>query len=153
MADLEMASTTRCDSDLGKASTSTNDSDLGETSTSTVASDLERQASEPKRLGPKKTAGNMTSATVAIGVLAIPYAFAKLGMIAGTCVCIIDGIIATYGSEVVVRVTLDHPEITSFAGAVGLLWGKHHKIGCTIALFMVIAYLNMLTGEFITTNY
>lgn len=63
------------------------------------------------RLGWKRLTVVLIVEAIALGSLGMPKAFATLGMIAGTILCVFLGLLAIYSSYVVGQVKLKYPEV------------------------------------------
>lgn len=63
------------------------------------------------RLGWKRLTVVLIVEAIALGSLGMPQAFATLGMVAGTILCVGLGLLAIYSSYVVGQVKLKYPQI------------------------------------------
>ena len=101
----------------------------------------------------------MIAETVSLGILSLPAALATMGFVPGVILIISLGLIATYTGYVTYQVKMKHPEVTSFAHVLGLMFGKPGRwigevlqnlllvfiMGAHINVFSVM--MNTLTGH------
>jgi len=102
-----------------------------------------------KRLGWKRLTIVLIVEAIALGSLSLPAAFAALGMVAGVICSIGLGIAAVYSSYVVGQVKLKYPEISHYADAGRLMFGK---IGYEIFGFMFTLQLIFIVGSHVLTG-
>ncbi|KAJ4371153.1 hypothetical protein N0V83_004369 [Neocucurbitaria cava] len=108
-----------------------------------------------KRLGWKRLTICLIVEAIALGSLSIPSAFAKLGMVAGTIMCVGLGLVAIYTSYVVGQVKMRHPMVNHYSDAVQLIWGRFGKelTGVMFALFLILLVgSHALTGTIAFIN-
>jgi hypothetical protein len=92
---------------------------------------------------------------IALGSLSIPSAFATLGMVAGTIMCVGLGLVAIYTSYVVGQVKMRYPHVNHYSDAVEIIWGKFGKelTGVMFALFLILLVgSHALTGTIAFIN-
>ncbi|KAI8944333.1 transmembrane amino acid transporter protein-domain-containing protein [Xylaria longipes] len=102
------------------------------------------------RLGWKRLTVVLIVEAIALGSLGMPQAFATLGMIAGTILCVLLGLLAIYSSYVVGQVKLKYPEVQHYADAGRLMMGKfgYELIGGMFVLQLVfLVGSHTLTGS------
>jgi len=102
-----------------------------------------------KRLGWKRLTIVLIVEAIALGSLSLPQAFAALGMVAGVICSIGLGIIAVYASYVVGQLKLMFPQISHYADAGKLMFGR---IGYEIFGFMFTLQLIFLVGSHVLTG-
>ncbi|KAK0620199.1 putative amino acid transporter [Immersiella caudata] len=102
-----------------------------------------------KRLGWKRLTIVLIVEAVALGSLSLPAAFATLGMVAGVLCSVGLGIAAVYSSYVVGQLKLKYPEISHYADAGRLMFGKW---GYEIFGFMFTLQLIFIVGSHILTG-
>jgi len=122
--------------------------DMFDTRTGEVAeiNDMEKQkAAEGNahfhRLGWKRLTVVLIVEAIALGCLSLPSAFATLGMVAGVILTVGLGFVAIYTSHVVGQVKLAFPEVSHYADAGRLMFGK---FGYEVSRF-VHCSINVLT--------
>lgn len=76
------------------------------------------------RLGWKRLTVVLIVEAIALGCLSLPSAFATLGMVAGVILTVGLGFVAIYTSHVVGQVKLAYPEVSHYADAGRLMFGK-----------------------------
>lgn len=76
------------------------------------------------RLGWKRLTVVLIVEAIALGCLSLPSAFATLGMVAGVILTVGLGFVAIYTSHVVGQVKLAFPEVSHYADAGRLMFGK-----------------------------
>ena len=124
------------------------DSGFGEMSTreqNLIDSGMEKFS----RLGWKRLAIVLIVEAIALGTLSIPSTFATLGMVAGVLCTVGLGLIAVYTSYVIGQVKLAYPEVTNYADAGRLMWGRVGYEVVTVMLFLQLTFLtasHCLTG-------
>ncbi|RYP61505.1 hypothetical protein DL771_010114 [Monosporascus sp. 5C6A] len=101
------------------------------------------------RLGWKRLTVVLIVEAIALGSLSMPGAFATLGMVAGTLVCVGVGLVAIYTSYVVGQVKLAYPEVAHYADAGRLLMGK---FGYELVSVMFVLQLIFLVGSHTLTG-
>lgn len=107
------------------------------------------------RLGWKRLTICLIVEAIALGSLSIPSAFAKLGMVAGTILCVGLGLVAIYTSHVVGQVKLRYPHVNHYSDAVQLIWGRfgYELTGAMFALFLILLVgSHALTGTIAFIN-
>ncbi|KAI0472350.1 transmembrane amino acid transporter protein-domain-containing protein [Xylaria cf. heliscus] len=107
------------------------------------------------RLGWKRLTVVLIVEAIALGSLGMPQAFATLGMIAGTILCVGLGLLAIYTSYVVGQVKLKYPEVQHYADAGRLMMGKfgYELIGAMFVLQLVfLVGSHTLTGSIAFLN-
>lgn len=77
-----------------------------------------------KKIGWKRTTVLLCVEAIALGSLAIPYAFAAVGMALGVVLVVILGLIALYTAFLVGDVKIRYPDVQDYPQAVGRLFGK-----------------------------
>ncbi|KAK0641720.1 transmembrane amino acid transporter protein-domain-containing protein [Cercophora newfieldiana] len=102
-----------------------------------------------KRLGWKRLTIVLIVEAIALGSLSLPAAFATLGMVAGVICSVGLGIAAVYSSYVVGQLKLKYPEITHYADAGRLMFGK---IGYEVFGFMFTLQLIFIVGSHVLTG-
>ncbi|KAJ5155365.1 hypothetical protein N7492_008168 [Penicillium capsulatum] len=101
------------------------------------------------RLGWKRLAIVLIVEAIALGSLSIPSTYAKLGMVAGVLCTVGLGFIAIYTSYVIGQVKLRYPEVSNYADAGRLMWGRVGYEVVTVMLFLLLTFLtasHCLTG-------
>lgn len=101
------------------------------------------------RLGWKRLAIVLIVEAIALGSLSIPSTFAKLGMVAGVLCTVGLGLIAIYTSYVIGQVKIKYPEVSNYADAGRLMWGRVGYEIVTVMLFLLLTFLtasHCLTG-------
>lgn len=101
------------------------------------------------RLGWKRLTVVLIVEAIALGSLSMPAAFATLGMVAGTLVCVGIGLVAIYTSYVVGQVKLAYPEVAHYADVGRLLMGK---FGYELVSVMFVLQLTFLVGSHTLTG-
>jgi hypothetical protein len=101
------------------------------------------------RLGWKRLTIVLIVTAVALGSLSLPSVFATLGMVAGVILCVGIGLIAMYSSYVVGQVKLKYPEISHYADAGQMMFGK---IGYEVISVMFVLQLVFTTGSHVLTG-
>ncbi|RYP13929.1 hypothetical protein DL767_010521 [Monosporascus sp. MG133] len=101
------------------------------------------------RLGWKRLTVVLIVEAIALGSLSMPAAFATLGMVAGTLVCVGIGLVAIYTSYVVGQVKLAYPEVAHYADVGRLLMGK---FGYELISVMFVLQLTFLVGSHTLTG-
>ncbi|EDU41148.1 SdaC Amino acid permease [Pyrenophora tritici-repentis] len=107
------------------------------------------------RLGWKQLTICLIVEAIALGSLSIPSAFATLGMVPGTIMCIGLGLVAIYTSYVVGQVKMRYPHVSHYSDAVELIWGKFgaELTGVMFALFLILLVgSHALTGTIAFIN-
>ncbi|GAP83741.1 putative N amino acid transport system protein [Rosellinia necatrix] len=107
------------------------------------------------RLGWKRLTVVLIVEAIALGSLGMPQAFATLGMIAGTILCVFLGLLAIYSSYVVGQVKLKFPHVQHYADAGQLMMGKfgYELIGAMFVLQLVfLVGSHTLTGAIAFLN-
>ena len=107
------------------------------------------------RLGWKRLTICLIVEAIALGSLSIPSAFAKLGMVAGTILCVGLGLVAIYTSYVVGQVKMRYPHVNHYSDAVKLIWGRfgYELTGVMFALFLILLVgSHALTGTIAFIN-
>ncbi|KAK4448491.1 transmembrane amino acid transporter protein-domain-containing protein [Podospora aff. communis PSN243] len=102
-----------------------------------------------KRLGWKRLTIVLIVEAVALGSLSLPSAFATLGMFAGVVCSVGLGVAAVYSSYVVGQLKLKYPEISHYADAGRLMFGKW---GYEIFSFMFTVQLIFIIGSHVLTG-
>ncbi|KAH7040235.1 transmembrane amino acid transporter protein-domain-containing protein [Microdochium trichocladiopsis] len=129
-----------------------NHSSQGSSNSETVGeiSQLEKQGNAHfKRLGWKRLTVVLIVEAIALGSLSMPAAFATLGMVAGVILTVGLGLIAIYTSYVVGQVKLKFPEVSHYADAGRLMFGK---VGYEIVSVMFVLQLTFLVGSHCLTG-
>ncbi|KAI0518391.1 transmembrane amino acid transporter protein-domain-containing protein [Xylaria bambusicola] len=101
------------------------------------------------RLGWKRLTVILIVEAIALGSLGMPAAFATLGMIAGTILCVGLGLLAIYSSYVVGQVKIKYPHVQHYADAGRLMMGK---FGYELISFMFVLQLVFLVGSHTLTG-
>ncbi|KAI0019431.1 transmembrane amino acid transporter protein-domain-containing protein [Xylariomycetidae sp. FL0641] len=101
------------------------------------------------RLGWKRLTVVLIVEAIALGSLSMPAAFATLGMVAGVICSVGFGLIAIYTSYVVGQVKIKFPEVSHYADAGRLMFGK---IGYEIIGAMFVLQLVFLVGSHTLTG-
>ncbi|KAH8734088.1 transmembrane amino acid transporter protein-domain-containing protein [Ilyonectria robusta] len=122
--------------------------------------DLEKQkAAEGNahfhRLGWKRLTVVLIVEAIALGCLSLPSAFATLGMVAGTILCVGLGLVAIYTSYVVGQVKLAYPHVSHYADAGQLMMGKfgYELVGVMFSLQLIfLVGSHCLTGTIAFLN-
>lgn len=107
------------------------------------------------RLGWKQLTVCLIVEAIALGSLSIPSAFATLGMVPGTIMCVGLGLVAIYTSYVVGQVKMRYPHVNHYSDAVELIWGRFGKelTGVMFALFLILLVgSHALTGTIAFIN-
>ncbi|KAI1418911.1 transmembrane amino acid transporter protein-domain-containing protein [Xylaria sp. FL1777] len=102
-----------------------------------------------KRLGWKRLTVILIVEAIALGSLGMPAAFATLGMIAGTIICVGLGLLAIYSSYVVGQVKLKYPHVQHYADAGRLMMGR---FGYELLSAMFVLQLVFLVGSHTLTG-
>ncbi|KAF5543956.1 amino acid transporter [Fusarium mexicanum] len=136
--------------------------DMFDTRTGEVAeiNDMEKQkAAEGNahfhRLGWKRLTVVLIVEAIALGCLSLPSAFATLGMVAGVILTVGLGFVAIYTSHVVGQVKLAFPEVSHYADAGRLMFGKfgYELVGVMFALQLIfLVGSHCLTGTIAFLN-
>ncbi|KAF4950807.1 hypothetical protein FGADI_7940 [Fusarium gaditjirri] len=136
--------------------------DMFDTHTGEVAdiNDMEKQkAAEGNahfhRLGWKRLTVVLIVEAIALGCLSLPSAFATLGMVAGVILTVGLGFVAIYTSHVVGQVKLAFPEVSHYADAGRLMFGKfgYELVGVMFALQLIfLVGSHCLTGTIAFLN-
>ncbi|KAI1158518.1 transmembrane amino acid transporter protein-domain-containing protein [Nemania serpens] len=101
------------------------------------------------RLGWKRLTVVLIVEAIALGSLGMPQAFATLGMIAGTILCVGLGLLAIYSSYVVGQVKLKYLHIQHYADAGQLMMGR---FGYELIGAMFVLQLTFLVGSHTLTG-
>ncbi|KAI0874939.1 transmembrane amino acid transporter protein-domain-containing protein [Hypoxylon argillaceum] len=101
------------------------------------------------RLGWKRLTVVLIVEAIALGSLGMPKAFATLGMVAGTILCVGLGMLAIYSSYVVGQVKLKYPNVQHYADAGRLMMGK---FGYELIGGMFVLQLVFLVGSHTLTG-
>ncbi|KAI0425498.1 transmembrane amino acid transporter protein-domain-containing protein [Xylaria sp. FL1042] len=101
------------------------------------------------RLGWKRLTVVLIVEAIALGSLGMPAAFATLGMIAGTILCVGLGLLAIYSSYVVGQVKLKFPHVQHYADAGQLMMGR---FGYELFSAMFVLQLVFLVGSHTLTG-
>lgn len=101
------------------------------------------------RLGWKRLTVVLIVEAIALGSLSIPSTFATLGMVAGVICCLGLGLVAIYTSYIVGQVKILFPQVTNYADAGGLMWGR---FGYELIYAMLGLQLILLTGSHTLTG-
>ncbi|TGJ85208.1 hypothetical protein E0Z10_g3554 [Xylaria hypoxylon] len=101
------------------------------------------------RLGWKRLTVILIVEAIALGSLGMPAAFATLGMIAGTILCVGLGLLAIYSSFVIGQVKLKYPHVQHYADAARLMMGK---FGYELVSVMFVLQLVFLVGSHTLTG-
>ncbi|KAH8171034.1 transmembrane amino acid transporter protein [Sarocladium implicatum] len=101
------------------------------------------------RLGWKRLTVVLIVEAIALGSLSLPQAFATLGMVAGVILTVGLGLVAIYTSYVVGQVKLKYPEVSHYADAGRLLFGRW---GYEIVGVMFSLQLTFLVGSHCLTG-
>jgi len=113
-------------------------------------SQLEKQGNAHfKRLGWKRLTVVLIVEAIALGSLSMPSAFATLGMVAGTILTVLLGFVAIYTSYIVGQVKLKYPEVSHYADAGRLMFGK---VGYEVVSVMFVLQLTFLVGSHCLTG-
>lgn len=138
----------------------TSDSDDAVGEVRRVNSDILRQKelegeANFRRLGWKRLTIVLIVEAVALGSLSLPGAFADLGMVAGVICSISLGMVAMYASYVVGQMKLKFPEISHYADAGRLMFGKwgYEIFGAMFTMQLIfIVGSHVLTGKIMWDN-
>ncbi|KAG9252893.1 putative amino acid transporter [Emericellopsis atlantica] len=119
-----------------------------------LTTDEEKQKAEEghakfHRLGWKRLTIILIVEAIALGSLSLPSAFATLGMVAGVILCVGLGLVAIYTSHIVGQVKLKFPEVSHYADAGRLLFGR---AGYEIVGAMFVLQLTFLVGSHCLTG-
>lgn len=118
--------------------------------------DLEKQGEHFfHRLGWKRLAVVLIVEAIALGSLSIPSAFATLGMVPGTIVCVGLGLVAIYTSYIVGQVKMAFPHVSHYADAGTLLMGNfgYELVGVMFSLQLIfLVGSHCLTGTIAFQN-
>jgi hypothetical protein len=98
------------------------------------------------RLGWKRLTVVLIVEAIALGCLSLPSAFATLGMVAGVILTVGLGFVAIYTSHVVGQVKLAYPEVSHYADAGRLMFGKFGYEVCLLQL-MVMTLANCCSSS------
>ncbi|KAF2966156.1 hypothetical protein GQX73_g7427 [Xylaria multiplex] len=101
------------------------------------------------RLGWKRLTVVLIVEAIALGSLGMPAAFATLGMVAGTILCVGLGLLAIYSSFVVGQVKLKYPHVQHYADAGRLMMGR---FGYELFSAMFVLQLVFLVGSHTLTG-
>lgn len=101
------------------------------------------------RLGWKRLTVVLIVEAIALGSLSLPAAFATLGMVAGVILTVGLGLVAIYTSYIVGQVKLKFPEVSHYADAGRLLFGRW---GYEIVGVMFALQLTFLVGSHCLTG-
>ncbi|KAH6683565.1 amino acid transporter [Plectosphaerella plurivora] len=101
------------------------------------------------RLGWKRLTIVLIVEAIALGSLGVPSAFATLGMVAGVIVCVGLGFVAIYTSYIVGLTKLKFPQISHYADAGRLMFGR---IGYEVVGVMFVLQLTFLVGSHCLTG-
>ncbi|KAI0804939.1 transmembrane amino acid transporter protein-domain-containing protein [Xylaria sp. FL0064] len=101
------------------------------------------------RLGWKRLTVVLIVEAIALGSLGMPAAFATLGMVAGTILCVTLGLLAIYSSYVVGQVKLKFPHVQHYADAGQLMMGR---FGYELFSTMFVLQLVFLVGSHTLTG-
>ncbi|KAI1111216.1 transmembrane amino acid transporter protein-domain-containing protein [Nemania sp. NC0429] len=101
------------------------------------------------RLGWKRLTVVLIVEAIALGSLGMPQAFATLGMVAGTILCVGLGLLAIYSSYVVGQVKLKYPHVEHYADAGKLIMGR---FGYELIGAMFVLQLTFLLGSHTLTG-
>lgn len=107
------------------------------------------------RLGWKRLTVVLIVEAIALGSLSLPSAFATLGMVAGVILTVGLGFVAIYTSYVVGQVKLKFPQVSHYADAGRLLFGRfgYELIGAMFALQLTfLVGSHCLTGAIAFLN-
>ncbi|KAF5017160.1 hypothetical protein F66182_10942 [Fusarium sp. NRRL 66182] len=107
------------------------------------------------RLGWKRLTVVLIVEAIALGCLSLPSAFATLGMVAGVILTVGLGFVAIYTSHVVGQVKLKFPEVSHYADAGKLLFGKfgYELVGIMFSLQLIfLVGSHCLTGTIAFLN-
>ncbi|KAH6884587.1 transmembrane amino acid transporter protein-domain-containing protein [Thelonectria olida] len=102
------------------------------------------------RLGWKRLSVILVVEAIALGSLSLPGAFHTLGMILGVILTIFLGIVAIFTSYIVGRVKLAYPEISHYADAGRMLFGRvgYEVFGAAFVLELLLTVgSHALTGS------
>lgn len=138
---------------------STDNDILGETSDELRDDRLKQIAAEGNahfhRLGWKRLAIVTIVEAVALGALSLPSAYATLGMFPGVFLTITLGMLAIFTAYIVGQVKLAYPEISHYADAGRVLFGRFgyelFGAGLVLELVMVVGS-HALTGSIALSN-
>lgn len=107
------------------------------------------------RLGWKRLTVVLIVEAIALGSLSLPAAFATLGMVAGVILTVGLGFVAIYTSYIVGQVKLAFPEVSHYADAGRLLFGRfgYELVGAMFALQLTfLVGSHCLTGTIALLN-
>ncbi|KAL6922839.1 hypothetical protein FSST1_000113 [Fusarium sambucinum] len=107
------------------------------------------------RLGWKRLTVVLIVEAIALGCLSLPSAFATLGMVAGVILTVGLGFVAIYTSHVVGQVKLAYPEVSHYADAGKLMFGKfgYELVGVMFSLQLIfLVGSHCLTGTIAFLN-
>ena len=94
------------------------------------------------RLGWKRLTVVLIVEAIALGCLSLPSAFATLGMVAGVILTVGLGFVAIYTSHVVGQVKLAYPEVSHYADAGRLMFGKFGYEVCLLSSQLMMSTNN-----------
>ncbi|KAI6767734.1 hypothetical protein HG530_005743 [Fusarium avenaceum] len=107
------------------------------------------------RLGWKRLTVVLIVEAIALGCLSLPSAFATLGMVAGVILTVGLGFVAIYTSHVVGQVKLAYPQVSHYADAGRLMFGRvgYEVVGVMFALQLIfLVGSHCLTGTIAFLN-
>lgn len=133
------------DVETGKAEKDEKD-DLAHVDTATTVHEGEAKY---KKLGWVKLTVCLIVEAIALGSLSVPSFFASVGMVAGVIICVGLGFLAIYTSYVVGQVKLKYPEITHYAEAMSLIFGR---VGFEVVSVMFVLVLVLVLGSHTLTG-
>ncbi|KAK3378727.1 amino-acid permease [Lasiosphaeria ovina] len=142
------------DTSSGKLYESSSDGEIEVGEVQAVTLDIERLKRAEgdaafHRLGWKRLTVVLIVEAIALGSLSLPGAFATLGMVAGVISTIGVGILAVYTSYVVGQVKLKYPDVSHYADAGRLMFGK---FGYEFISVMFILQLVLIVGSHALTG-
>ncbi|KAK5129618.1 hypothetical protein LTR08_003017 [Meristemomyces frigidus] len=97
----------------------------------------------------------MIAETVSLGILSLPSCLAKVGYVAGLLLIVGLGLLTTYTGYVVYQLKMAHPEVMSFADALGVMFGKaglwFGKVVQTLLLLFIMGAHIVIFGVMMNT--
>ena len=97
----------------------------------------------------------MVAETISLGVLSLPHCLANVGYVAGLLMIVGLGLLTTYTGYVVYQLKIKHPEIMSFADALGAMFGKPGlwigKVAQTLLLLFIMGAHIVIFGVMMNT--
>lgn len=66
----------------------------------------------------------MIAETVSLGILSLPAAVSRIGLVPGAILTVSFGVLTTYTGYLVHKFKMRYPDVHSFADAAGLIFGR-----------------------------